>query len=175
MDIHMERCIFMPGVGSPIKHTDQGLTVVPCSKPEHQWPLHHSHHLLYVRRPWKKSKSPPTHQPSTWVCFTTQGNYWHSGATGYKGKECWTQPAKHSPGKPIPGKAVKLWLECCSTPLNVKNTQSHICTCQNTFTIITHLSLTLWQGGRLPQPTLFMRTPGPFLPSQGHLWGTHCR
>lgn len=38
-------------------------------------------------------------------------------------KECWTQPAKHSPGRPISGKVVKLWLECCSTSLKVKNTR----------------------------------------------------
>lgn len=87
--------------------------------------------------------------------FTTQGNSWHPGTTGHKGKENWTQPAKRSPGRPVSGKVVKLWLECCSTITeDEKHTKSHTGTCQNTFSIITHLCLTLSVAGRQAPTTI---------------------
>lgn len=115
----------------------------------------------------------PTHQPSRWGCFTTQGNYRHSETTGHKGKEYWTQPAKRSPGRPISGKVVKLWLECCSTVTEgKKHTKSHTYMPKHFPSSLTSAWLCLWQGGRLPQPALFKAKPGAFLPSQGNLWDT---
>lgn len=92
-----------------------------CSKPEHQWPLHHTITCSEWKDPDKSQN--PTHQPSRWGCFTTQGNYQYPGTTKHKEKECWMQPAKHSPGRPISGKVVKL---CSTITEGEKHTESYM-------------------------------------------------
>lgn len=53
MDTHGQMHIYAKCGAAPSNtQTTQGLTMVPCSKPQHQWPLHHPYHLLWVRRPW---------------------------------------------------------------------------------------------------------------------------
>lgn len=104
------------GAAPPNTQLNSGLTMARCSKPEHQPPLHHPHHLPWVTRPWQKSESHPTHQPRRWGCFTTQGklttfrNY-EASREGRSGAATKVQSCV-TPGSPSSGQAV---LKCCST------------------------------------------------------------
>lgn len=78
--------IFLPSVGQPHQthspRADYGTmlkswasaTISPPASP------------TLSEKPLVKARIPPTHQPRRWDCFTTQGNYQHSGATGNKEK-----------------------------------------------------------------------------------------
>lgn len=143
------------------------LTMAQCSKPEHQPPFHHLHHLLWVTGPWQKSEAHPTHQLSRWGCFTSQGNYPNPETTEHQEKEGRGQPPRPSPGWPLSAPAPsKFCRDAAPLSLEVKNTHTHtpMHAPQNTFSISTPLCLTPSMAGRqLPATSSFQRKAGGFL------------
>lgn len=149
----------------------QGLTMVPCSKPEHQRPLHHTITCSEWKDPDKSQNPIPPTSPVGEVASPHRETTNIQELQGTKERNVGGSQQSTALGDPSLAKL----LNSAPLSLKVKNTVIHVSHAKTHFpSSLTSAWLCLGQGGRLHNQLFSRESQGLSYPPQGHLWGTHC-